>query len=84
MPRTRGLAAGLALSLAASSLAAQQVDWQYPAVRYGPVVPIEGASAERAGGEAYKVVFNITQARWATAASTTSSRWSAASSISWR
>ena len=62
MPRTKIVAAaGLALALAAPPLAAQQVDWQFPAVEYGPVVPIRGATAERAGGEPYKVIFNITQ-----------------------
>lgn len=60
-----GLAACLALAIAATGAMqqarAQQVDWQYPAVRYGPVVPIPDATAKRENGEAYKVVFNITQ-----------------------
>lgn len=55
-----GLATGLALATATPG-AAQQVDWQFPAVQYGPVVPIPDATAKREDGEAYKVVFNITQ-----------------------
>ena len=55
--------AGVALALAAAPLGAQQVDWQYPAVEYGPVVPIPDATAEREGGDPYRVVFNITEGR---------------------
>ena len=50
--------------LAAGALQAQQVDWQYPAVEsFGPVVPIPDATAQRDGGESYRVVFNITEGR---------------------
>ena len=53
-----------AMLFATQSLHAQQVDWQYPAIEsYGPVVPIPDATAERDGGEPYRVVFDITEGR---------------------
>ena len=51
-----------AMLFATGSLHAQQVDWQFPAVdAYGPVVPIPDATAQRDGGDPYRVVFNITE-----------------------
>lgn len=55
------LIAALAAGLAAPA-AAQNANWQYPAVPYGPVVEIPGASAERPSGEPYRVVFDVRDA----------------------
>lgn len=46
----------------AAPAAAQDADWQYPAVPYGPVVELPGTTAERPSGEPYSVVFDIRDA----------------------
>ena len=68
---------GLLVAFATSAGAQQLPEWQYPAVEsYGPVVPVPDASAEIEGGEAYQVVFNITEGSPGDGRVTPTWRWS--------